>query len=509
MPSTGHWPPRNTGRSRRRKLLYGATGVVFLIILYNFPLTSIRLSNRPPVGSDGPFKNASEKNLATTDGAVITPGSSGEASAVGTATGAGRRAALLESVELKPNPVETTTVASAIRPSRVAAMFAVKTPAPSPLSFWHAVEKEEEERKESERDALAEAREIKSLRPCDRVALSNHHMKLHLHEQGGSSGDSAWAVGYDFEPHSDEPFHGDLCRARPLPGRPKSLDVDFGCPLGCKVVDTLPFCAMDSVLGTEDEGATSDFPVPCRVSSTRLTRVRRAAEEARTKEAEAREAQRRRDRAAAQREAEAVEKRRMEKIKQRREKASLGRRRQKTDAGGVNDEAVEEEDADSAPAPDSPSVITPASSKNLTLHTLDAMMLAESLARASGLSSEMAMAFAAPGFSNSSTPSSLPADNDGGANSTLEEWRDRSFYICLDSGESYGAAWFGTRASVFRRSVGPGPREHMETAGSLGLPPTNAPLKTVWEPRIFSRCNAIFDALCFFSRFCSWKGGHS
>jgi hypothetical protein len=50
-------------------------------------------------------------------------------------------------------------------------------------------------------------------------------------------------------------------------------------------------------------------------------------------------------------------------------------------------------------------------------------------------------------------------------------WRKRRFYSCLNSGESYGAAWFGSRAAVMARTVAPGPREHMETAGSLGLKP--------------------------------------
>jgi hypothetical protein len=49
----------------------------------------------------------------------------------------------------------------------------------------------------------------------------------------------------------------------------------------------------------------------------------------------------------------------------------------------------------------------------------------------------------------------------------LESWRRNKFYACFNSGESYGAAWFATRASIFQRKVSTGHREHMETAGSV------------------------------------------
>lgn len=59
-----------------------------------------------------------------------------------------------------------------------------------------------------------------------------------------------------------------------------------------------------------------------------------------------------------------------------------------------------------------------------------------------------------------------------------DAWRRNAFYMCKDSGESYSAAWFAPISAVFARKVMPGPREHMETAGSLGLQPTT-PLKSV------------------------------
>jgi len=71
-------------------------------------------------------------------------------------------------------------------------------------------------------------------------------------------------------------------------------------------------------------------------------------------------------------------------------------------------------------------------------------------------------------------------NNSGGsASADLEAWRDAYFFACFDNGESYGASWFASTASVFRRVVATGPREHMETAGGLGQPPGNTPLKTV------------------------------
>jgi hypothetical protein len=372
------------------------------------------------------------------------------------------------------------------------------TPAPSALTFWAATERAETAHAAAIDAERQEAAAVLALQPCQDATTGVSV------GPGRRRAKPTWIFeraprdqNHD-GPHA--PVFGDLCRAQD--------DVSVvACPPGCRRVTGEPHCAAGNSSSSSSSSVVGAGAAPCRLTAALLTRARadayaalvaqrgKAKRAARVAEraSERKVAIQKREAAAnteADREAE-IERREAEaNIEAEAEAAIFAAAKAAALAAVVLPSLVARKPGDLAAHLAARVILDASAEAQSQVAAADTARAAAAaarqppltLTRGVALATHMAALDAAAAAAQPHARGALggSADgNDSAAAAQLEAWRDATFFACFDNGEAYGAAWFASTASVFRRTVATGPREHMETAGGLGLPPGNTPLKTV------------------------------